>query len=182
MVAKSRCCTERRPPPGQRWPRPRRGRCAGAGNARLGAEVRQQAAAVRESRRRLLTVADGERRTLEARLRAGPVGRLRWVDQALAGISDQAAARHPRSARVALDDLARLARRAIPRRARRAAVWESRARSCQGMPIPVRVVTHGPLAALPEAHQALAYFFCSECLTNVARHPAPPTATVQAAR
>ena len=43
-------------------------------SARLGAEVRQQADAVRESRRRLLAVADAERQALETRLRAGPAG------------------------------------------------------------------------------------------------------------
>jgi hypothetical protein len=38
--------------------------------------VREQAIAVRESRRRLLSVGDAERQALETRLQAGPVGRL----------------------------------------------------------------------------------------------------------
>ena len=54
-------------------------------NARISAEVREQAEAVRESRKRLLTVADEERQALAARLRAGPGEHLQTVDQLLAG-------------------------------------------------------------------------------------------------
>ena len=46
------------------------------------------------------------------------------------------------------------------------------------MPIPVRVITGGPLAELPDTRQALAYFFCSECLANVARHARATAATM----
>ena len=148
-------------------------------SARLGAEVRQQAGAVRESRRRLLAVADAERQALETRLRAGPVGRLRWVDEALAGIGDQTAHDIRGQATIALDDLARLARGLYPGALGTQPFGRVARDLAKAMPIPVRVVTHGQLAALPEAHQALAYFFCSECLTNVARHSRASTATVR---
>jgi len=139
-------------------------------SARLGAEVRQQVAAVRESRRRLLAVADAERQALETRLRAGPVARLRWVEEALAGIGDQTAHDIRGQAAIALDDLVRLARGLYPGALGTQPFQKVVRDLAEAMPMPVRVVTRGQLAALPAAHQALAYFFCSECLTNVARH------------
>ena len=148
-------------------------------SARLGAEVRQQADAVRESRRRLLAVADAERQALETRLRAGPVGRLRRVDEALAGIGDQTAHDIRGQAAIALDDLVRLARGLYPGALGTQPFRKVVRDLAEAMPMPVRVVTHGQLAALPEAHQALAYFFCSECLTNVARHSRASSATVR---
>ena len=61
------------------------------GNARISAEVREQAEAVRESRKRLLAVADEERQSLAARLRAGPGQQLQTVDQLLAGLDGESA-------------------------------------------------------------------------------------------
>jgi hypothetical protein len=148
-------------------------------SARLGAEVRQQADAVRESRRRLLAVADAERQALETQLRAGPVGRLHRVGEALAGIGDQTAHDIRGQAAIALDDLVRLARGLYPGALGTQPFTKVVRDLAQAMPVPVRVVTHGRLAALPEAHQALAYFFCSECLTNVARHSRASSATVR---
>ena len=148
-------------------------------SARLGAEVRQQADTVRESRRRLLAVADAERQALETRLRAGPVGRLRRVDETLAGIADQTAHDIRGQAAIALDDLVRLARRLYPGALGTQPFRKVVRDLAEAMPAPVRVVTHGQLADLPEAHQALAYFFCSECLTNVARHSGASSATVR---
>ena len=60
-------------------------------NARISAEVRDQAEAVRESPKRLLTVADEERQALAARLRAGPGEHLQKVDQLLAGLDGESA-------------------------------------------------------------------------------------------
>ena len=98
-------------------------------NARLGAEVRQQAAAVRESRRRLLTAGDAERRALEARLRAGPAGRLQRVDQTLAGLAeDRVACGDPWSARRRAGRPRPARPGPVSRRARRAPGRESPAR------------------------------------------------------
>ncbi len=148
-------------------------------NARLGAEVRQQADAVRESRRRLLAVADAERQALETRLRVGPVDRLRWVDETLADIGDQTAHDIRGQTATALDDLVRLARGLYPGALGTQPFRRVVRDLAEAMPVPVRVVTHGRLAALPAAHQALAYFFCAECLTNVARHSRASGATVR---
>ena len=101
-------------------------------SARLGAEVRQQADAVRESRRRLLAVADAERQALETRLRAGPVGRLRRVDEALAGIGDQTAHDIRGQVAIALDDLVRLARGLYPGALGTQPFQEGRARPRRG--------------------------------------------------
>ena len=147
-------------------------------SARLGAEVRLQASAVRESRRRLLAVADAERKALEARLQAGPVGRLRRVDDALAGLDDQAAGDIRIQLAAALDDLARLAQGLYPGQLGVALLGTVLSELAAGMPVPVQVLAEGPLERLPAAHQALAYFFCSECLTNVARHARAATASV----
>ena len=148
-------------------------------SARLGAVVRQQANAVRESRRRLLAVADAERQALETRLRAGPVARLRRVEEALAGIGDQTAHDLRSQAAIAMDDLVRLARGLYPGALGTQPFQKVVRDLAEAMPVPVRVITHGRLADLPAAHQALAYFFCSECLTNVARHSRASGATVR---
>jgi hypothetical protein len=148
-------------------------------NARLGAEVRQQAAAVRESRRRLLTVADAERRALEARLRAGPAGRLQRVDQTLAGLADRAAAEIRDQLAVALDDLARLARGLFPGALAAYPIEDVLRGLADGMPIQVHLATSGPLEELPDEQRALAYFFCAECLANIARHARATRATVE---
>ncbi len=148
-------------------------------NARLGAEVRQQAAVVRESRRRLLTAGDAERRALEARLRAGPAGRLQRVDQTLAGLASQAAAEIRDQLAVALDDLARLAQGLFPGALAAHPIEEVLREIADSMPIPVKLATSGPLDMLPDGQRALAYFFCAECLANLARHAHATTATVQ---
>jgi signal transduction histidine kinase len=148
-------------------------------SARLSAEVRQQASAVRESRRRLLAVADAERQALETRLRVGPAGRLQRVDEALAELDDQAAQDIRDQLAVALDDLARLARGLFPSALGTGPLDEVLRDLARGMPIPVQVVTGGPLASLSHTQQALTYFFCSECLANVARHAHAAVATVE---
>jgi hypothetical protein len=148
-------------------------------SARLGAEVRQQASAVGESRRRLLTVADAERQALEARLRAGPVGRLQRVEETLGGLAGQTAEDIRSQLAVAMDDLARLAQGLFPSAMDTRPIEEVLRDLASGMPIPVRLVTGGPLERLPDEQRALAYFFCSECLTNLARHARATTATVE---
>jgi hypothetical protein len=148
-------------------------------SARIGAEARHRASAVRQSRRRLLAVADTERQVLEARLRAGPVGQLRRVDEMLAELGDQQAQDIRGQLALALDDLARLARGLFPGALGTQPLGNVVQELAGAMPMPVRVLTYGSIAGLPGEHQALAYFFCSECLTNVARHSGAATATVQ---
>jgi signal transduction histidine kinase len=147
-------------------------------SARIGAEVRVRASAVSESRQRLLAVSDAERKALEARLQAGPVGRLRLIDEALSGLDDQAAQVIRGHLAAALDDLARLARGLYPGHLGTRPLEMVLKDLATGMPISVQVIAGGPLGHLPDAYQALAYFFCSECLTNVVRHAQATTATV----
>jgi hypothetical protein len=147
--------------------------------ARLSAEVRQQAIAVRETRRRLLMVADAERRALEARLRAGPVGRLQQVSEILAGFDGQTAANLRAQLAGALDDLARLARGLFPGVLGTHPIEEVLRDLADGMPMAVHLVTSGPLEKLHDGQRALVFFFCSECLANVALHAGATAATVE---
>lgn len=147
-------------------------------NVRIGAEIRLQAGAVQESRRRLIAVADAERQALEARLQAGPVGRLRRVGDGLARLDDQAAQDIRGQLATALDDLARLARGLYPGQLGARPLDQVLKDLAAGMPAPVQVVAEGPLGRLTGTEQALVYFFCSECLTNVARHAHAATAIV----
>jgi signal transduction histidine kinase len=147
-------------------------------NARVSAEVRLQASAVRESRRRLLAVADAERQALETRLQAGPAGRLRRVGKTLARLDDQAAQDIRGELATALDDLTRLARGLYPGQLGTRPLEMILRDLTAGMPIPAQLIDEGSLERLPGEHQALTYFFCSECLANVARHAQAATATV----
>jgi hypothetical protein len=147
--------------------------------ARLSAEVRQQAIAVRESRRRLLTVADAERQALEARLRVGPVGRLQHVSETLAGLDGQTAADVRTQLASALDDLARLAHGLFPGVLGTHPVEVVLRDLAGGMPMTTHLVTSGPLEKLHDDQRALAFFFCSECLANVALHAGATAATVE---
>jgi signal transduction histidine kinase len=148
-------------------------------SARLSAEARQQAVAVRESRRRLLTAADAERQALGSRLRAGPVGRLQRVDETLAGLDGKIAANNRTQLASALDDLARLGHGLFPGVLATHPIQEVLRELAEGMPMTVHLATDGPLQDLHDEQRALAFFFCSECLANVARHANATTATVE---
>jgi hypothetical protein len=148
-------------------------------SARLSAEVREQANAVRESRRRLLAAGDAERQALETRLLAGPVGRLQRADNALAGLSGNTAANARTQLASALDDLARIAQGLFPGDLGVRPIETILREMANGMPIATRLVTSEPLQDLPYAQQALVFFFCSECLANVARHADATTVTVE---
>jgi hypothetical protein len=150
-------------------------------SARLSAEARQQAIAVQLSRRRLLTAADAERQALESRLRAGPVRRLQRIDETLAGLDGEAAANTRTQLADAMDDLARLAHGLFPGVLATHPIQEVLRELAEGMPITVQLVTGGPLQALHDEQRALVFFFCSECLANVARH-ADATATTMELR
>jgi hypothetical protein len=128
---------------------------------------------------RSLAVADAERQVLEARLRAGPVGRLKHVNQALARLDDRAAQDIRDQLGIALDDLARLARGLFPGALGTRPLEQVLRELGAGMPIQVQVITAGPLAQLSDTRQAMAYFFCSECLANIARHSYATAATIE---
>jgi signal transduction histidine kinase len=148
-------------------------------NARISAEVREQAEAVRESRKRLLTVADEERQALAARLRAGPGEHLQKVDQLLAGLDGESARDIRSQLASAVADLEQLALGLFPATLGSRPVGVLVREIAAGMPVPVQIDVAGPVEDLPPGPRALIYFFCSECLANMAKHAEARAATVR---
>lgn len=151
-------------------------------NARLRAEVREQADAVRESRKRLLTVADEERQALAARLRAGPGEQLRVVDELLNRLDSGAASDIRGQLADAVADLEQLALGLFPATLGGRPVAALVREIAHGMPLAVVVSVDGPVEELPPPLRALIYFFCAECLANVAKHARASTARVHVLR
>jgi signal transduction histidine kinase len=147
-------------------------------NARISAEVREQAEAVRESRKRLLAVADEERQALAARLRAGPGEQLQRVDQLLAGLDGGSSGDIRGELASAVADLEQLALGLFPATLSGRPVGVLVREIAAGMPVPVRIDMNGPIEDLPPGLRALTYFFCSECLANMAKHSGATAATV----
>jgi len=148
-------------------------------SARISAEVREQAEAVRESRRRLLAVADEERQALAARLRAGPGEQLQAVDRLLAGLDGESAYDIRGQLASAVADLEQLALGLFPATLGSRPVGVLVREIAAGMPVPVQIDMDGSVEDLPPGLKALTYFFCSECLANMAKHSDASTATVQ---
>jgi hypothetical protein len=136
--------------------------------ARLEAEVRARSAEVRASRLRLLSVADAERRSLEARLSEEVLAPLRRVERLLAPHPDATAV--VAELRDAMAEVAALGRGLYPpalARADLAAALDELARRC---PAQTTVEVRGDLQRAPEHVREGAWFVCSEALANVARH------------
>jgi signal transduction histidine kinase len=148
-------------------------------NARISAEVREQAEAVRESRKRLLAVADEERQALAARLRAGPGEQLQTVDQLLAGLDGESASDIRGQLASAVADLEQLALGLFPATLGGRPIDVLVREIAASMPVPVQIDVDGPVEDLPPGLRALTYFFCSECLANMARHSGASAATVR---
>jgi signal transduction histidine kinase len=151
-------------------------------NARLQAEARAQADAVRESRKRLLTVADEERQALAARLRAGPGTQLRVVDELLSTLGGAAAIGIRGYLADAVADLEQLALGLFPATLGGRPIAALVREIADGMPVAVEVSVDGPVDDLPPAVRALTYFFCAECLANLAKHAGASTAKVRVLR
>jgi signal transduction histidine kinase len=148
-------------------------------SARISAEVREQAEAVRESRKRLLAVADEERQALAARLRAGPGEHLQTVDRLLAELDGESAYDIRGQLASAVADLEQLALGLFPATLGSRPVGVLIREIAAGMPVPVQIEMDGPVDDLPPGLKALAYFFCSECLANMAKHSGASTAAVR---
>jgi signal transduction histidine kinase len=148
-------------------------------NARISAEVREQAVAVRESRKRLLAVADEERHALAARLRAGPGEQLQQVDELLATLDGEAASDLRGQLASALADIEELALGLFPATLGSRPVGVLLSEIAAGMPVPVRIDVDGPVGDLAPGLRALTYFFCSECLANIAKHSGASAAAVR---
>ena len=148
-------------------------------SARISAEVREQAEAVRASRQRLLAVADEERQALAARLRAGPGELLARVDRLLAELEGESARDLRGQLASAVADLEQLALGLFPATLGGRPVGVLVGEIAAGMPVPVRIDVDGPVEDLPPGLRALIYFFCSECLANMAKHAGASAAAVR---
>ncbi|HZD18473.1 MAG TPA: ATP-binding protein [Actinomycetota bacterium] len=156
-----------------------------ASNARLQAEVRAQLAEVTASRRRLVEVADEERRRLERRLREGTERRLdalatklsearAWLGAANGGAESLELA--DRQLRRTLEDLHELARGLYPATLREGLV-EAVSELARRSPIPIEVdVTE---TGVPAEVKVAAYFVCSEAIANVEKYAGASSATIR---
>jgi signal transduction histidine kinase len=146
-----------------------------ATTATMQAESRERVSQLARSRTRLVEAADDERRRISARIDTGPGQRLREVEHLLSvavatlqpGDADHLGA-ISQEVSTAADELARLARGALPRLVvddgLRAALVDVAAR----FPCPVSVdVTSVRLKPIVES---TTYFVCAEALANVAKH------------
>ncbi len=158
-------------------------------NERLQADVRARLAEVTESRARLVTVADQERRRLERDLHDGAQQRLVALALTLSragervderpGETRELLADGERQLRKALEELRRLAagiRPAILSDAGLDAALESLAEDAP-VPVTLRATVD---CRLPDQVEAAAYFAVCELLTNTAKHARATSVTVTA--
>ena len=154
-------------------------------NARLNAEVREQAAAVEASRLRLLRARDEERRRLDLSLREGAERRL----QALRPVLESARRRSgpETAARVdvaterleaTLADLRELAAGLHPRELSERGLEQALSGLAGRCPVPVHVRLS--LEPLPFEVENAIYFACSEALANVAKYASATVVELEA--
>jgi signal transduction histidine kinase len=160
-------------------------------NARLHAEVRAQLETVKESRARIATAADDERRRIERDLHDGAQQRLvalalelRSAQRALGEDADQDTTRLLESTadelHVAVEELRSLAHGIHPGTLTQAGLESALQELAARMPVPVTVDALSE--RLPGDVEATAYFVASEALTNVAKHAHATKAAVRAAQ
>ena len=160
-------------------------------NERLEAELRARLEELRESRAKLVETSLAERQRLERDLHDGAQQRLvalsLQVHVARAKItSDPDAAgaildRARDELNLALEELRELARGIHPAVLTDRGLGAAIAGLASRFPMPVQVLTT-PLARLPSAVEAAAYFVVSESLANMAKHAGASHATVRVAR
>jgi signal transduction histidine kinase len=147
-----------------------------AANAELQAEVGDQVDELAASTRRLLAVAEDERRRLEARLRAGPERRLGRLADALElalpgarGETRDQLARANAELIAALAELRELAHGLHPRLLSDEGLGGAIRALAERSRVPVVLALRSTPAASREA-EATVYFVCAEALANVAKH------------
>jgi signal transduction histidine kinase len=160
-------------------------------NERLEAELRARLEDLSESRAKLIKIGLAERQRLERDLHDGAQQRLvalsLQVHVARAKLtSDPEAAgaildRARDELRLALEELRELARGIHPAVLTDRGLAAAIAGLASRFPMPVQVLTT-PLARLPSAVEAAAYFVVSESLANMAKHAGATKATVRVAR
>jgi hypothetical protein len=136
--------------------------------ARLEAEGRARAGEVRASRRRLLTVADAERRALEERLLEDVLSPLRRVQALLAQRPDASSVLS--ELRDAMAEVVALGRGVYPPALARGDLGAALAEIADRCPASTSVEVAGEVDRVPEPLREAAWFVCSEALANVARH------------
>jgi len=154
-------------------------------NSALHAELRRHVAASIASRRRLLLTADDERRRLEERLHDGTEQRLNRIRDALLGIGPPAGALsdHVRNAEELLDEvvdeLHALALGLHPRELQ-AGLPSALVALAKRNVVPITVCA--PVERFPAEIEIAAYYTCAEALSNVTKHAAASTASIQLTR
>ena len=155
-------------------------------NARLNAEVREQAAAVEASRLRLLRARDEERRRLDSSLREGAERRLQGLRLVLA--EARRLSQPETSDRVdravdrldgTLADLRELAAGLHPRELAEHGLGHALGELAERSPTPVRLDVL--LEPLPPDVETAVYFVCSEALANVAKYASASSVAVAVA-
>ncbi|WP_028063388.1 sensor histidine kinase [Solirubrobacter soli] len=142
-------------------------------SARLEAELRATAAGVRASRRRLLTTADDERRTLGEQLETRVLARLRRVEPLLA--DDRARA----ELEAVRGELAALGTGLYPPALRNGTgIAEALNELVARAVVPTDVIVDGE-DDLPAGHRAALWFVCAEALANVDKHAGAASATLR---
>jgi signal transduction histidine kinase len=154
-------------------------------HAQLRAQVREQIAQVTASRRRLLAVADEERRRLSSRLGVGARHRLDALGQLLTtaeGIAGTASDELTADVQNAVEqyertmaDLRELARGLHPV-ALQGGLAPALAALVDRSPVPATL--HVTAGAVPAEVETAAYYVCAEALANVAKHAPGASAVV----
>ncbi|WP_433478255.1 sensor histidine kinase [Spirillospora sp. CA-142024] len=156
-------------------------------NERMRARLAARLAEVRESRARIVTAGDAERRRIERNLHDGAQQRLarltttlglaraRNSDEGLAGLLDEAAA----DLRHAMTELRELAGGIHPAILREAGLRAALASLADRSPVPVTV--EAPEGRLPAAAEQAAYFVAAEALANAAKHAGASHVSITAA-
>jgi signal transduction histidine kinase len=144
----------------------------------LQAVVREQLAELSESRRRLVSVADDERRRLDNRLRDGAERHLREIDELLRIEIPPYLPRVGRAKELLLQtmaDVRELAGGLHPRTLDLGLAPALESLTCQSS-VPVELVVHGEVRA--SALQTAIYYVCAEALTNIVKHAAACSAAI----
>jgi signal transduction histidine kinase len=155
-----------------------------AANARLQRSVHARVVELEASRRRVLAAGDEERRRLERGLRDGAERRLGDLGDVLAGTRESSGnarmqeliARAQEQLTEALDDLDRLALGLHPRSLSESGLEGALAGVARTYPIPMRITA--PPERLPSDVELVAYFVCSEALSNAAKHASASSVVV----
>jgi signal transduction histidine kinase len=160
-------------------------------NARLHAEVRSQLETVKQSRARIASAADEERRRIERDLHDGAQQRLvalalelrsaqRTLGEGADPELDRLLASTADELQVAVEELRSLAHGIHPGALRQGGLASALGSLAARAPLPVTV--DATSERFPADVEATAYFVASEALTNVAKHAQASKAAVRATR